>query len=206
MSENDNAAETLVYNRIDEIAERTRGAVVLIHHASKGSQTDKRVTDVGAGARAQSRAADCHLVLREHEEPGVVVLEAAVRSFAPVEPLALRWQFPLWVPDDSDPELLKGRLGGNEQRQADRDREGLASITRALLLGPLGVNDICRRANMGKARAGRLVARLEADGHVIPETATVAHNKTTLYRLNDSEIEGGPWDTDHQTGPPDRQG
>ena len=48
------------------------------------------------------------LVLRPHEEDGCVVLDAAVRSWPPVEPRCLRWTFPVWNPDDSlDPEALK---------------------------------------------------------------------------------------------------
>jgi RecA-family ATPase len=124
-SENDNAAEAHFYNIIDSIAERTKAAIVLIHHAAKGSQSEKRVSDVGAGAGAQSRAADCHLILREHEEPGVVVLDAAVRSFAPVEPLSLRWSFPLWMPDENiNPVKLKGLRTKNEERQSDKDPRG----------------------------------------------------------------------------------
>lgn len=47
-------------------------------------------------------------MLRPPEVPGAVVLEAAVRSWPPVEPMALRWLFPLWKPDpDLDPALLK---------------------------------------------------------------------------------------------------
>lgn len=109
-SENDNAAETLFYNKVDQIADKTRAALILIHHTSKGSQSDKKVTDVGSGAGAQSRAADCHLIMRPHEESGVVVVEAAVRSFKPVEPLAIRWEFPLWLPANGiDTTKLKGR-------------------------------------------------------------------------------------------------
>ena len=70
-----------------------------MHHATKGNQSDRRVTDVGAGGGAQARAADTHLVLREHEQPNMVVLDAAVRSFPPIEPMTLRWSFPLWLPD-----------------------------------------------------------------------------------------------------------
>ena len=105
-SENDNAFETELYNEIDRWAH----AKILVHHSSKGGQGEKRVTDVGSGAGAQSRAADCHLILREHAEEDAVVLEAAVRSFAPVEPLPLRWQWPLWHPDDGlDSRLLRAR-------------------------------------------------------------------------------------------------
>lgn len=117
-SENDNSDETNFYNCVDAIGEQSGAGIPLIHHSSKGGQADKRVTDVGSGAGAQSRAADSHLILREHEEAGAVVLEAAVRSFAPVEPVVLRWQFPLWQPDqDLDPALLKRAPTGNEEKQ-----------------------------------------------------------------------------------------
>lgn len=55
-----------------------------------------------------SRAADCHMVLRPHEEPGVVVKEVAVRSWPPAEPLCLRYIHPRWVVADGlDPAALK---------------------------------------------------------------------------------------------------
>lgn len=123
-SENDNAAETMFYNTVDRIADQLQTAFVLIHHSSKGMQGDKRTTDVGSGAGAQSRAADAHVVLREHEQEGVVVLDAAVRSFAPVKPLALRWEFPLWQPVyDVDTTALKGKLTRADERQSSRDDE-----------------------------------------------------------------------------------
>src|SRR5205085_5125384 len=99
-SENDNASEALFYNDADRFAGAMQAAVAFVHHATKGSQTEKRASDVGAGAGAQSRAADVHAIFREHEDDGAFVFEALVRSFAPVEPIGLRWIFPLWVPDD----------------------------------------------------------------------------------------------------------
>lgn len=110
---------------------------MVVHHASKGSQSDKRVTDVGSGAGAQSRATDCHMVLREHEDEGVTVLDAAVRSFAPVEPLALRWSFPIFIPDEfADARKLKGQLSHQEQKQVERDKEACHKIISALMAGP----------------------------------------------------------------------
>jgi hypothetical protein len=107
--ENDNGAIAGLYNLIDFYAARLGCAFVLIHHASKGNQAGKAVTDVGAGAGSQSRAADTHLVLRSHEEEGLIVLESAVRSWPPVTPLALRWQWPLFIPvDQVDTSALLG--------------------------------------------------------------------------------------------------
>src|SRR5690606_25670492 len=62
-SENDNAAVTARYNLVDRYAAILDAAVAYVHHSSKGSQTDKAIVDVGAGAGAQARAADTHLVM-----------------------------------------------------------------------------------------------------------------------------------------------
>jgi hypothetical protein len=111
--ENDNGAMANIYNQIDWCADYLGCSFVLIHHASKGNQSGKSVTDVGSGAGSQSRATDAHLVLRPHEEPDCVVLEAAVRSWPPVDPICLRWRFPVWNPDPSlDPFALRGLRRG----------------------------------------------------------------------------------------------
>jgi hypothetical protein len=106
--ENDNGTMANIYNAVDAYADRLGCSFVLVHHSTKGNQSGKAVTDVGAGAGAQSRAADTHLILRPHEETDVVVLDAAVRSWPPIQARCLRWVFPLWTPaDDLDPALLR---------------------------------------------------------------------------------------------------
>jgi hypothetical protein len=106
--ENSNADVAQLYNTIDTYADRLRCAFMLIHHSTKGNQAGKSTTDIGAGAGSQSRATDTHLVLRPHSEPDAVVLEAAARSWPPVEPICLRWKFPIWqIDEDLDPALLK---------------------------------------------------------------------------------------------------
>jgi hypothetical protein len=120
MDENDNGAIASLYNKLDWYASRLQCAFVLIHHSSKGNQSQKSVTDVGAGAGAQSRAADTHLILRPHEESNVAVLEAAVRSWPPREPMCLRWEFPLWhEARELDPKALLGKA--QESRPSKRD-------------------------------------------------------------------------------------
>ncbi|QDU28954.1 replicative DNA helicase [Anatilimnocola aggregata] len=106
--ENSNSDTTEIYNVIDALAARMGCLAICVRHTSKGSQTAKDVVDVGAGAGAQSRTVDAHLVLRHHEEEGAVVLAAALRSWAPLEPMTLRWTFPIFVPaTDLDPLALR---------------------------------------------------------------------------------------------------
>jgi hypothetical protein len=117
--ENDNGALAEIYNQLDSYADRLGCCFVCIHHSTKGSQSDKAVTDVGAGAGSQSRATDTHLILRQHEDDGVVVLDAAVRSWAPIDPVCLRWDFPIWKPDPAlDPTNLR-----RQGRRKDRKEE-----------------------------------------------------------------------------------
>jgi hypothetical protein len=106
--ENANADITHLYNDLDRYAAMLDAAFVVIHHTSKGVQGDKAITDVGAGAGAQARAADSHLTLRQHEEPDAVVLDAVVRSFPPPSPSCWRFEVPTFTPaPDLDPTKLR---------------------------------------------------------------------------------------------------
>jgi hypothetical protein len=106
--ENSNANMTDVYNRLDWYAAMLGCCFVLVHHASKGNQSGKSVTDVGAGAGSQARATDTHLIMRQHQEDGCVVVDAAVRSWQPLDSLCLRWSFPVWsIEDHLDPADLR---------------------------------------------------------------------------------------------------
>lgn len=184
-SENDNASETQVYNLLDQHAAQTGAAFVLVHHSSKGSQAEKRVTDVGAGAGAQSRAADCHIVLREHAQDGVVVLDAAVRSFAPVTPLPLKWEFPLWLPArDIDATKLKGKLNRGEQQQQEKDREGREKVLKALRkCGPLTRSKLITETGMGKDRLQRLLGQLTSTSDIECREITERGNRCDEYAL-----------------------
>ncbi|MDZ4849593.1 MAG: AAA family ATPase [Pirellulaceae bacterium] len=57
-SENDNAGMMAVYNWLDRYAAKLHAAIVVVHHSSKGDQSDKSIMDVGSGAGSISRAAD----------------------------------------------------------------------------------------------------------------------------------------------------
>ncbi|WP_157605106.1 AAA family ATPase [Schlesneria paludicola] len=118
--ENSNGDVSRLYNLLDSVASKLGCAFVCIHHSSKGNQSGKSVTDMGAGAGAQARAPDCHLAMRQHEQDGAVVVEAAVRSWAPIEPFCLRWKFPVWEPaDDLDPKALRVENPRRERKQVD---------------------------------------------------------------------------------------
>jgi AAA domain-containing protein/DnaB helicase-like protein len=187
-SENDNNAETMFYNALDAYAEATGAAICVIHHASKGDQSSKSVIDVGSGAGAQSRAADCHLVLREHEDNGACVFDGKVRSFAPIEPFSLRWTFPLWaLADDLDPTKLRGRLSNQEIKQKAKDAEGIGMIIDVLMVGPATERQIRDKTGMSKDRAAKLLSILLRDNRITPKDVIVKGNETVEYHLNGQE-------------------
>lgn len=129
--ENDNGTVAGIYNLIDKYAAALDCAFVLIHHTSKGNQSLKAVTDVGAGAGSQSRASDTHVILRRHKEQGAVVMESVVRSFPSVAPVCLRWNWPLWNRDDSlNPEDLDGK---KEDRPSSANDPAPSRLARRLV-------------------------------------------------------------------------
>jgi hypothetical protein len=180
-SEIDNAAETDFYNTIDRIAERTRASIVLIHHSSKGDQSAKEVTDVGSGAGAQSRAADCHLVIRAHEVPDHAVLESRVRNFKPVPPLPLRWEFPLWVPAKIDPQRLKGKRTSKDVKAASIAARDQQAVLAAIREKPSTKNELIDATGLSKMRVRRAVAELMTAGSVTPRTANRFGNDCDEY-------------------------
>ena len=159
VDENDNGAIANIYNVIDRHARSINASFVLIHHTSKGGQAEKSVTDVGAGAGSQSRATDTHLVLRPHKEDGVIVADAAVRSWRPIEPFCLRWNFPLWERDTTglDPADLR--------RPERKKRERGTGVTDTDPPDPYGTADAFQRAFIAvPSTRAEIVARARIAG------------------------------------------
>ncbi|MDX1968993.1 MAG: AAA family ATPase [Planctomycetaceae bacterium] len=184
-SENDNAQMTQIYNQLERYADNTGAGIAGVHHSSKGDQTGKAVTDVGSGAGAQSRAADSHLILRPHEQEACVVLNAAVRSFAPVEPMVLKWEFPLWTAaDDLDPNAIKRPATRGDERQTSKDREGCETIVKGLRAkGPSTSRRLREFTGFGVDRLNRLLRQMVDDERLTVVCRDVAGNQCDEYHL-----------------------
>ena len=160
LEENSNEDQTIFHNIIDRVAKHLECVIVLIHHSTKGDQSGKSVTDVGSGGGAQSRAADCHLVLRPHAEDGLAVLDAAVRTFAPVEPQTIRWNFPLWSLEEGVEAILRADKSRGDSRQETKDREAigvLVKIIREEKGEPKTAYDLRKKVGYGQDRVNRLI-------------------------------------------------
>jgi hypothetical protein len=176
--ENDNGTMANLYNHLDSFADYLKCSFVLIHHTSKGNQSQKEVTDVGAGAGAQSRATDTHLILRRHEDEQAVVMDLAIRSWPPQEPRCLRWSFPVWLPaDDLDPTQLRQE---GKRRSAKHDEDKAPELDELIWTVPTFVESFVASAPKLKAaillqanekklsdhKAGTFLEKAEAAGFI----------------------------------------
>lgn len=173
LEENSNDDQTTFHNLIDKFAKKMDCPVVLVHHSTKGDQSGKSVTDVGSGGGSQSRAVDLHMTIRPHQQPGLAVLEGAVRSFAPIGPMTLRWNWPIWsVANDVEPALQADKSRGDSRQEA-KDNAGVEDL-RKILEGsdcPLSRNALHKAFGGGKERLNRLI-RIGLDKGVFEAAGT----------------------------------
>ena len=201
--ENDNSAMAQLYNCVDRIGERQGCAIVLIHHASKGNQSGRGVTDVGSGAGAQSRAVDAHIVLRPHEVDGAVVLEAAVRSWPQVAKVGLRWEFPAFRVDLSlDTAQLRresgrrGKSDPNKPTSTALDSKAFAAkFLTAKAIPKASIIDRVRGDGFSERQAKTLLERAECEGHAYRHQLD-KHNRVGFATVPQSHQQGGAWAAD----------
>ena len=163
-NENDNTEMTKCYNLLDGYCRKFNVSIALVHHASKGNQSEKSVTDVGSGAGAISRCPDTHLTIRQHAEDGLVVVDARTRSFPPLASQSWRWAYPAWECSNVEPVLRndssgKRRLG--DDKASDDVLDALADASDAMNLSQLAQN-----IDVDRERIRRVLEGLKAEGQV----------------------------------------
>jgi len=157
--ENANGDMVQLYNHLDRIAAAANASVLNVHHASKGDQSQKGVTDVGSGAGAISRATDTHIVYLRHMTEGCVTMRAVCRSFPPPQAAVLRVTPPcVTVEPDMDPE----DLWTAKKAQAGSRRDWtVEEFVAAFVDGTASKGEVLERAmshTIPKARARELLA------------------------------------------------
>ena len=133
VDENSNSDMIQIYNYLDSIMHILPGsAMMLIHHSSKGSQFSKSVSDVGSGAGVQSRATDCHMILREHEQDEHFIIDAITRSFKRTQPFVIKYEYPLYkLCDGMSAEDYKGskKIGSKNDKYEITNDEFIIILT-----------------------------------------------------------------------------
>ncbi|HUZ07308.1 MAG TPA: AAA family ATPase, partial [Candidatus Paceibacterota bacterium] len=108
-------------NGMESLAVQTGAAVAFGAHFSKGNQSQKEAIDRISGSGVFARDPDSILIFTKHEETDAFTVESILRNFAPVEPFAVRWNFPLFeLADELDPAKLK-QAGGRKAENAPDD-------------------------------------------------------------------------------------
>jgi len=139
--ENSNREMAEIYNAIDEAADHYEAGVILVHHTTKGSQAGKANTDIGSGAGAMSRAVDTHATLVRSEEEGqdeIMLFQASLRSWAPIDAIPMVRSHPLWVPMGSIPTHSHGdqaarRLMKESPKSTDATTDEMIDVVRKIL-------------------------------------------------------------------------
>ena len=184
ISENDNGAMANIYNMVDGWAQKLDCCFVMIHHTSKGNQSEKDITDVGAGAGSMSRAADTHLILRKHQEDDHVVLEAETRSFPKIEPKVLCWAFPIFTETPGmDPKQLKNPRVRNDGWTAERFVEEFFGTQS---LSPQEIKSAAKRFHLTDNRVKTLRQDAVAEG-LLNKTGSTTATKYVPAKLASSE-------------------
>ena len=184
-SENDNAAMMHIYNKLDYYASPSQWdcAIAVVHHASKGAQGDKAVTDVGAGAGSISRAADTHIIIRQHNDPELSVMECVTRSFKSPDPVSIRFDCPLWEAVDTEPAVK--RLGQrSDEKRANDDAEADKLLMDSFCQNPgkkLSESQLVRLTGLGPSRIARAVGRACKAESVQSTTVKRQGRKVTVY-------------------------
>jgi len=103
-----------ILSMFEEISRQTNCSTITSAHYTKGNQASKDPIDRISGGGAINRHPDALMVMTSHEDDDAFVVDVITRDFPPIKKFALKWVYPLLVPDSSlDPAKLKkpsGRL------------------------------------------------------------------------------------------------
>lgn len=191
-SENDNAAMMAIYNRLDYYAEKWGCSIAVVHHASKGDQGGKAVTDVGSGAGSISRAADSHITIRPHEDPDLSVMECVARSFKSPEPKSIRFDWPLWSLAETKPVLRRpGRQKAEQQEEADQANAQAILEATPFLPNSIQQSRLKERLGIGSEKFNRLMGKLVQSGAVLLERKTADGKKQERVFYSRSNCDSG---------------
>jgi hypothetical protein len=113
--ENSSGVVATLLERFDRLAMRTGAAVAFGAHFSKGDQSKKEAIDRISGSGVFARDPDTIIIFTELTTADCYAVEMTLRNHPPVEKFAMRWEYPLFIPDVSlDPARLKQRKGAAE--------------------------------------------------------------------------------------------
>jgi hypothetical protein len=161
--ENANGEIAGLMNELEQLAQRTRAAIVIAHHFAKGDSSAKVSIDRMSGAGAWARDPDSLVVMTPHEEDDCFTVSMTLRNLPRVDEFVVEWVYPLMrVVSDLNPEALRRPQGRNKLAT---DREFVDAVIRE---DPKPFKDVIRDAgsilNMSRRSAVNYLNRLVQAG------------------------------------------
>ncbi len=154
-------------NQLERVAVKTGAAIAFGAHYSKGNQALKESIDRIGGSGVFARDPDSILTMTAHEEPDAFTVDCTLRNFKPIEPFVLRWDWPLFIRTDLDPEALKQpRKNNSGQFTARYSKESLLeelSVLQGVRPGAL-YKRLSEMEGISRAQFYRLAKQLKDDG------------------------------------------
>jgi hypothetical protein len=142
-NENDAGVVTDLLNRFLALGFSLKAAVCLLQHFAKGDPSQKEAQDRFSGSGVWARFPDALMTFTDLENENCFSVETTLRDFPPIDPFAVRWDFPRFRLDsDLDPEKLKARQSGRPKLSS---AEHLASLIHAD--ESISYTDLQRRAS-----------------------------------------------------------
>jgi AAA domain-containing protein len=132
----------LIMAAFDEVNRVTGASIIFAAHFTKGNQAGKEAIDRISGGGSINRDPDNLVTLTKHETEHAFSVDFTLRDFAPISPFVVRWEYPLLVRTDLDPEKIKVPSG----RPPTHDPEQLLEIIKAGD-GDLSVNELVEQCN-----------------------------------------------------------
>ena len=167
--ENSAGNVALLLNALERLATETGAAIAFGAHFAKGNASAKEAIDRISGSGVFARDPDSLLIFTKHETDDAFTVEPILRNFAPVDPFAVRWQFPLMeLADDLDPAKLK-QTGGRKPTFAPAD---LLALLPAGGLENKAWQDVADKKAISRRTFFRLRKSLENDGKILNSIAS----------------------------------
>ena len=167
-------------NHVEHIAS-TGPAIAFGSHFSKGNQAGKTSMDRISGSGVFARDPDSIMTITEHEDEDCYVAEFTLRNLPPLEKFGLRWEHPLFVPDDNlNPDSLKQSNAG---RKKTHDPQKLLSYIRDTTReSPITVTEWAKRAKVNRSTLSGYLESMREAGYIGTVGDGIAVRKYILQR------------------------
>jgi len=150
-------------NGIEALTVEAGAAVAFGAHFSKGNQANKEAIDRISGSGVFARDPDSILIFTAHEEPNAYTVEPILRNFPPIDPFAVRFDFPLMRRDDQlDRARLKQTSGG--RKPGHDPKRLLACISDTTPKNPVSIAEWSLRANLPRTTLLTYVEDMRVQG------------------------------------------